>query len=128
MRHWWGPGLALTLALVGSAARPTRVRAQGADTAATGQEQIIAYARAHVAIARLRDAVNAELADPKNKKDEEQARVREKLRAGIARILEDHGFTRARFEQVTRLVSSDPARRREFDAAVARLAPAKDAR
>ena len=119
--------LALAVVTLGCASTPAAARAQ-AQAPPVDHAQVVTLARAYVAIARVRDQVQAELADPKNKKDEEQSRLREKLRAEIARVLRENDLTPARYEQLTRLVSTDREWRREFDAAVAQLAPGKDGR
>ncbi|HSL69819.1 MAG TPA: DUF4168 domain-containing protein [Longimicrobiales bacterium] len=82
---------------------------------ALAQEQLQTYAKAHAAIAQVRDRIQAELAQSQNKKDEAQKELHEKLRQQIAKILQDHGLTDAQYQQITYVISTDPAQRRALD-------------
>lgn len=84
-----------------------------------------AYAKAHVAINLLRDREQAELAEPRNKKLEPQAEVREKYRTEREKIRAAHGFTMDQYTRITQQISSDDAIRDRFEAAVAKLVPVK---
>lgn len=78
------------------------------------------FVRTHLALQALRDRVQAELAEPKNKKDEEQKALREKLRTERARILKEHAMTEEQFARMTRWVSVNDSARKVFDALVAK--------
>ncbi|HYW31438.1 MAG TPA: hypothetical protein VE869_08035 [Gemmatimonas sp.] len=83
------------------------------------------FVGAHIAVSVFRDRVHAELADPRNKRPELLLALREKLRTGTQRILQEHKLTEAAFHQLTRRVSSDDAMRTAFDSAVTRLSVVK---
>jgi hypothetical protein len=78
-----------------------------------------------MAIGQMRDASQAELAQPKNKTREAQEQLREKLRADITRAVRDQGLSDARYQQITFVVSADTSLRRRFDEAVARASADK---
>ncbi len=80
------------------------------------------FVRTHVALQALRDRIQAEMAEPRNKKDEEQQALRDKLRTERARILKEHAMTEAQFARMTRWVSVDDSARKVFDALVAKAA------
>ena len=80
-----------------------------------------AFAAAHVEVAALRTKVQAELAEPKSKKPEVQASLRDKLQLNTERILKQHGLTESEFARLTRLVSTDDALRKQFEEAIAKL-------
>lgn len=84
-----------------------------------------AYAKAYVALNLLRDREQAELAEPRNKKPEPQAEVREKHRTEREKIRTAHGFTIDQFTRVTQQISTNDAVRDRFEAAVAKLVPGK---
>lgn len=83
------------------------------------------FAKAHVAVSALRSQLQAELADPKSKKTEAQAQLRDKLLAGTQRILKAHGLTDTEFARITKRVSTDDALRKAFDEVVARITGGK---
>ena len=80
-----------------------------------------AFTAAHVEVATLRTKLQAELAEPKSKKPEVQASLRDKLQVNTERILKQHGLTESEFAQLTRAVSTNDALRKQFDEAVAKL-------
>lgn len=101
--------------------------AVGQDSGASqGQPGLmVAYARAYLAITTARDQAQAAFAAPKNKKPEAQAELRDTLDVRIAAALAAQGLTRAQFDSITRVISTDAVQRKAFDAALARLSPAK---
>lgn len=103
---------------------PAGVSAQQGDSLAA-QASMESFARTHAAIAALRDRVQAELAEPKSKKPEVQAELREKLRTERLRLLKEHGLTEDAFTRLTHRVAVDDEARKAFEAALARLAEKK---
>jgi hypothetical protein len=79
------------------------------------------FAATHIAIAELRGKVQAELAEPRSKKPEVQASLREQLQSGTERLLKEHNLTDAEFTRLTRRVSTDDVARKQFEDALARL-------
>jgi hypothetical protein len=116
--------LTLLLALLaGVGSRGADAQAGGGITAQA--DSMTAFAKAWVAVNEIRDRAHAELANPRNKKVEDQARLREEMRRDIGIALKMHGFTQPRFDQFTVLVSRDDALRKVFDALVAELSAKK---
>ncbi len=103
---------------------PAALKAQ-ASAPPVDSSQMAAFARAHAAITQTRDQVQAELAAPKNKKTEDQATLREKLKVAIAGILAREKVAREEFDRLTFLVASDSAFRRRFEGALAQVAAPK---
>ena len=114
-------GLAITLV---RAALPAPLHAQSAP-ASGSNEQITTFAQTYVAIAVAGEHVSAEMAEPKNKKDELQRELREKLRKQIAQILADHKLSEGEYEHLTFVISTDAEQRKAFDDAVAQIAGKK---
>jgi hypothetical protein len=79
------------------------------------------FARAHAALTTLRERADAEYAEPKNKKPEVLAELREKYRAERERLLKAQGLAEAGYGEFTRRISSDDAARRAFEAALAKV-------
>lgn len=99
-----------------------KVLAQAADTTgAPSAAALETFVKAHLAVAAFRGQLQAELAEPKNKKPEIQTQLHEKLQAGTKRLLDQHELSATEFSRLTRLVSTNDAVRKDFDAAVARL-------
>lgn len=91
------------------------------DAGSITQTAMDSFAAAHLAIAELRGKVQAELAEPRSKKPETQASLREKLQSGTERLLKEHNLTDAEFTRLTRRVSTDDVARKQFEDALARL-------
>lgn len=94
---------------------PPCLQAQNPPQAAPNKEQLTTYAKAHAAIALIRDQIQAELAQPQNKKDEAQQALHEKLRQSIAKVLQENGYTDQQYQRLTFVVSTDPEQRRVLD-------------
>ena len=114
--------LCFTLAL--GAATPRLLVAQQGDSV-VAPATMEAFARAHLAIAALRDRVQAELAEPKSKKPEVQGELREKLRTGRLAILKEHGLSDDAFAHLTHRVAVDEEARKTFEALLAKLSEKK---
>jgi hypothetical protein len=112
----------LTLALsLGAVLSTNTAQAQGAPQ----DPAIVAYAKAWVALNLIRDSMHTELALPKNKKVEDQVKVRDEFSEKIVDRLKALGFTQAKFDSLTHQVSVDSASRSAFEEAVAALQPKK---
>jgi len=110
----------LVLAAPAARAEAQSAGAQSADStiSAAAMESL---AKAHIAVTAFRGQMQAELADPKSKKGEVQAQLRDKLQVGIVRILKEHGLTEPEFTRLTRRISTDTATRTVFEETLARL-------
>ncbi len=79
------------------------------------------YARAHLALVALRERADAEYADPKNKKLDVLAELREKFRVQREQLLKAQGLTEASYGKFTQRISANDAARLAFEAALAKL-------
>jgi hypothetical protein len=84
-------------------------------------EQLNAYAKISVAIGATRDAAQAQLAMARNKKDNLQQALRDKLAVSIDSILKANNMTQAEYEHETFIVSTDKGTRSTFDELVAKI-------
>jgi hypothetical protein len=92
-----------------------------APAAGMSHEDLMTFAKTHVAIGVARDSSAVRLASIKNTKPESQAELRDSLRSQIAEILHHNGMTEADYEHKIYLVSVDPTLRKDFDAMVAQI-------
>jgi hypothetical protein len=108
---------------------PTRALGQDqkADTT-IDKARLTAYAKAFTAIAVARDSAHAALALPKNKKDEVQRDLRDKLHQEIDQILKAQGMTAEQYARITYVIATDEQRRKDFEEILARVSPKPDAR
>jgi hypothetical protein len=109
------------IALVVTVATPAVCPAQERSTVQIGQEQLTTYAKAYLAIGQVRDQVQAELAQSKNKTPEAQQQLREKLRQQIGQILADNKMTEEQYRRITYVISIDPDQRKAFEEILAQL-------
>jgi hypothetical protein len=114
----------LALALVAVALTlPVALPAQEQHSHIT-QDQLALFAKVHTAIAARRDQAQAELAQPKNKKQEAQEQLHQQLRLDVAKIIKDHGLTEEQYRRMTYVVSTDPEIRKSFDLLIGIAPPA----
>ena len=109
---------ALVLTLAATAAMAAPQAARGQTSAPLGREAITTLAKVHVLVGATHDSIDAQLAQARNKKDENLDQLRDVLRKEIEAILTAHGLTEAEYSRQTFIVSSDPQAREMFDAAV----------
>lgn len=105
-------------------AAPAHVAAQkplAPPAAPVADTALEAHARLHLALNGLRDREQVELAEPKNKKPEVQAEIRQRYRALRADSLKAHGTTAAQYSAMTQRISGDDALRVIFEATLERL-------
>ena len=103
----------LVVAFVCAAA--TTAAAQQSTAPAVGRDEIAALVRAEVAIAKVRDSVNALLAMPRNKTRSAQPELRDKLLAQRADVLQRNGLTDAEYRRRSYVISTDDTARKIFD-------------
>ena len=92
-----------------------------AKPAAMSHEELMTFAKAHVAIGVAHDSTDAQLAQTRNKKPEVQEQLQAQLHSQVAAILKQNGMTEADYEHKIYLVSVDPGARKDFDAMVAQI-------
>ena len=103
----------LSLALLGLVA-PSHASAQQAAPQVS-DESLQTYAKTFIAVGRIRDEIQAELAKVANKTTEAQEALRETLRERIAETLTQNGLTTEEYDRITHLVSFDQDVRTKFD-------------
>lgn len=107
------PTIALACAtLVAAHALVAQQAAQATPT------QIATLAKVQAAIAVVHDSLDAQMAQPRNKKVEIQEQLKAKLRNDVAEILKQNGMTDAEYRRETFVVSSDAKARAVFDSAL----------
>ena len=112
--------LVAPLALAVVAVSP-RLWAQGAAPATLSRDEIAALAKIQVAIGVVHDSVNAELAQSRNKKAENQSALHDKMIKQVAEVLQKNNMSEAEYEKKTFIVSTVPDARKMFDSVVAKL-------
>ena len=110
--------LALGLASPLLVARAQSTSPTPAKLAAPDVERL---AGVHVALLKLQDSLNAEMAQPRNKTAEGQQRLQEQLRLQVSGLFAAAGMTDAEFQRRRFAVSTDSSARRLFDDAIVRL-------
>lgn len=100
-------------ALLGVFAAPAA--AQQATSQALGRDEIVVLARAELAIAKVRDSVNALLALPRNKTREAQPELQKHLLAQRAEVLKQNGLTAEEYRRRSFVITTDDAARKIFD-------------
>lgn len=86
-----------------------------ARAAAVDDGRLGAYAKAFAEVSRIRDEMQARLADPQNKTAEAQVELRESLRTRIAEAIVAAGLTEEEYRRITYVVSVDGERRTAFE-------------
>jgi hypothetical protein len=103
-------------------ATPLAISAQQQTAAPTMDREVLTtFAKAYVAIAQVRDQIQAELAKTGNKTPQAQQQLRDKLREQIGHVLHQHQLTDAEFQRRTYLISTDNEQRKLFDEIIAQL-------
>lgn len=110
MRH---PIVLFALALLGvglAGPMPASAQAQGPSS----DPKLRVFAAATLDVAAIHDEIDVLLALPENKTVERQAEIRAEAGARIARAIEARGLTRAEYERLEYLVTTDPEWRSAF--------------
>ena len=107
--------------LVAATAAAPRIASAQSPAATMSKDEITAFAKVQVAISVAHDSADAQLAASRNKKDNVQTQLQEKLRAQIADILHHNGMTEDEYKRKTFIVSTDQTIRKTFDGVVAQL-------
>ena len=85
------------------------------------RDDIVAFAKVSISVAQVRDSIQKQLAQPRNKTPQAQQQLREQLTSGVAEVLHQAGMSEEEFRHKTYLVSTDSASRAIFDETVARM-------
>jgi hypothetical protein len=108
-----------------SLATPRALPGQQPAPTAVGGDQLTVFATAYAQIAVVRDSVQAQLANARNKTPEAQAQLREGLKQRIVQIIGEHGMTEDEYRRITYVISTDAEQREAFEKILAELT-AKD--
>ena len=85
------------------------------------RDDIVAFAKVSISVAQVRDSIQKQLAQPRNKTPQAQQQLREQLASGVADVLHHAGMSEEEFRHKTYLVSTDSASRAVFDETVAKM-------
>jgi len=107
--------LGLTPPLLGA-----RAQATPPTSARVGAPDVQRLAGVHLALLKLQDSLNAEMAHPRNKTAEGQQRLQEQLRTQVTRLMAAAGMTNDEFQRRRFEVSTDSTSRQLFDDEIAR--------
>lgn len=84
-------------------------------------DEIRSFAAVHAAILIVQDSVDRELTLQKNKKDETQQELREKMRTQVAAILKKNSLSDSAYRRRRFMISTDGPARKMFDSTLAVL-------
>src|SRR5678816_2626238 len=79
------------------------------------RDDIVAFAKVSIAVAQVRDSIQKQLAQPRNKTPQAQQQLREQLAAGVEQVLRVAGISEEEYRRKTYLVSTDSSSRAIFD-------------
>ena len=106
-------------------AAPCLAQKTPAPTAATmssaARDDIVAFAKLSLSVAQVRDSIQKQLAEPRNKTPQAQQQLREQLASGVEQILHHAGMSEEEFRHKTYVVSTDSGSRAVFDETIAKM-------
>jgi hypothetical protein len=117
----------LTFAVVLTAApaigqtTPATTQAAKHDGAHMSRDEVVAFAKLSISVALVRDSIQKQLAQPRNKTPQMQKQLREELATGVEEALKLAGVSEEEYRHKTYLVSTDSASRAVFDETIAKL-------
>lgn len=115
------PRYAFTAAVLCALALPVAAHAQPPAQKRLTASEVKSLATVQAAILIVLDSVDRELSAPKNKKNETQAELREKMRTQVSAILTKNSLTDSAFQRRRFMVSTDIESRKMFDSTLAVL-------
>jgi len=89
--------------------------------AALPVKDVVAFATLSLSVAQVRDSIQKQLAQPRNKTPQAQQQLRDQLATQVAEILHHAGMSDEEYRRRTYVVSTDSASRAVFDSTVAKL-------
>jgi len=89
--------------------------------AGAARDDIVAFAKLSISVAQVRDSIQKQLAEPRNKTPQAQQQLREQLASGVADVLHHAGMSEEEFRHKTYVVSTDSASRSVFDETIAKM-------
>jgi hypothetical protein len=89
--------------------------------AALPAKDVVAFATLSLSVAQVRDSIQKQLAQPRNKTPQAQQQLRDQLATQVAGILQRAGMSEEEYRRKTYLVSTDSAWRAVFDSTMSKL-------
>lgn len=114
----------VTLSLFAATAAASIAAAQSPSASAQvamSHDEIMSFAKVYVAVNKLHDSIDVQLAAARNKTLQAQQHLRDTLQVLVAATLRASGMTQAEYDHKTYLVSTDGETRKMFDAMVSQL-------
>lgn len=85
------------------------------------REDVVAFAKLSLSVAQVRDSIQKQLAQPRNKTLQAQQQLRDQMATSIAEVLHHAGVSDEEFRHKTFIVSTDSASRVVFDSTISKL-------
>jgi hypothetical protein len=92
-----------------------------AAMSSVARDDIVAFAKLSLSVAQVRDSIQKQLAEPRNKTPQAQQQLRAQLASGVDQILHHAGMSEEEFRHKTYVVSTDSASRAVFDETIAKM-------
>jgi hypothetical protein len=83
--------------------------------------EVVAFAKISLSVAQVRDSIQKQLAQPRNKTPQAQQQLRDQLATQVSEILHHAGVSDEEYRRKTYLVSTDSAARAVFDSTMSKL-------
>jgi len=113
------PRSSLVLMVLGLGAAAAPAALPGQEVMAVSEEKLAVFAKTYVEIGRVRDEIQAQLANGRNKNAEAQQELRATLKERVERIIADSGLSAEEHKRITYLISVDDGVREAFEKALA---------
>ena len=88
---------------------------------AMARNDVVAFATVSLSVAQVRDSIQKQLAQPRNKTPQAQQQLRDQLATQVAGILQRAGMSEEEYRRKTYVVSTDSASRAIFDSTMSKL-------
>ena len=111
----------LSLAVAAPCLAQKTPAAPASAMSAGARDDIVAFAKLSLSVAQVRDSIQKELAEPRNKTPQAQQQLRAQLASGVEEVLHHAGMSEDEFRHKTYLVSTDSAARAVFDETIAKM-------
>jgi len=85
------------------------------------RDEVVSFAKLSLSVAQVRDSIQKQLAQPRNKTLQAQQQLRDQMAANVAEVLHHAGVSDEEYRHKTYIVSTDSASRAIFDSTIANL-------
>ena len=115
-------GVALaTLVVTAPCLAQSSPAAQSPAASRMARDEVVSFAKLSLSVAQVRDSIQKQLAQPRNKTLQAQQQLRDQMAASIAEVLHHAGVSDEEYRHKTYVVSTDSASRAIFDSTIANL-------